>query len=114
LWRPCPPSGEEINILPLRREDADRLGYDNTDVWRNLLKACRNDIAAAMKIPPRDFRWCAAFHNEVIILYFGNGGDTNDFYNGRYPRRIHKNGGYVLISDHCRHKASEFAGILIF
>ena len=30
----------------------------------NLIRAHRNDIAAAMKIPPGDFRWYAAFHDE--------------------------------------------------
>ena len=52
------------HIISLRREDASRLGYDNADAWRNLLKTHRNDIAAAMKISPQDFRWFAAFHNE--------------------------------------------------
>jgi len=52
------------HIISLRREDAARLGFDSMSAWRNLLKAHRNDIAAAMKITPRDFRWCAAFHNE--------------------------------------------------
>ena len=52
------------HIISLRREDAARLGYDNAQSWRNLLKTHRNDIAAAMKILPQDFRWYAAFHNE--------------------------------------------------
>ena len=52
------------HILSLKREDAERLGYDNARAWRNLLRAHRNDIAAAMNIPPQDFRWYAAFHDE--------------------------------------------------
>ena len=52
------------HIISLRREDAERLGYDNADTWRNLLKTHCNDIAAAMKISPQNFRWYAAFHNE--------------------------------------------------
>ena len=52
------------HIISLKREDAERLGYDNARAWRNLLRAHRNDIAAAMNIPPQDFRWYAAFHNE--------------------------------------------------
>ena len=38
--------------------------YNHTDAWRTLLRTHRNDIAAAMKIPPEDFRWYAAFHDE--------------------------------------------------
>ena len=52
------------HIISLKREDAARLGYDNANAWRNLLRAHRNDIAAAMHIPPSDFRWYAAFHDE--------------------------------------------------
>ena len=52
------------HIISLKREDAARLGFDNAAAWRDLLRSHRNDIAAAMKIPPNDFRWYAAFHDE--------------------------------------------------
>ena len=52
------------HIISLKREDAARLGYDNAKAWRNLLRANRNDIAAAMNIPPNHFRWYAAYHDE--------------------------------------------------
>ena len=52
------------HIISLKREDAARLGFDNAAAWRNLIQAHRNDIAAAMKILPGDFRWYAAFHDE--------------------------------------------------
>lgn len=52
------------HIISLHREDAERLGYDHAEAWRTLLRTHRNDIAAAMKIPPEDFHWYAAFHDE--------------------------------------------------
>ena len=52
------------HILSLHREDAERLGYNSAQAWRALIRAHRNDIAAAMHIPPQDFRWYAAFHDE--------------------------------------------------
>ena len=52
------------HIISLHREDAERLGYNHADAWRTLLRTHRNDIAAAMKIPPEDFHWYAAFHDE--------------------------------------------------
>ena len=52
------------HIISLHREDAERLGYSHAEAWRTLLRTHRNDIAAAMKIPPEDFRWYAAFHDE--------------------------------------------------
>ena len=44
------------HIISLKREDAVRLGYDNADAWRNLIRTHRNDIASAMHTPPSDFR----------------------------------------------------------
>ena len=52
------------HIISLKREDAARLSYDNAKAWMNLLRANRNDIAAAMNIPPNHFCWYAAFHDE--------------------------------------------------
>ena len=52
------------HIISLHREDAERLGYNHAEAWRTLLRTHRNDIAAAMKIPPEDLRWYAAFHDE--------------------------------------------------
>ena len=68
------------HIVSLKREDAVRLGYDNARSWRNLLRAHRNDIAAAMNIPPNDFRWYAAFHDEGdhphVHMMAWSGGDA--------------------------------------
>lgn len=52
------------HIISLKREDAARLGFDNAAAWQNLIRAHRNEIAAAMKIAPGNFRWYAAFHDE--------------------------------------------------
>ncbi len=51
-------------IYSLKREDAARLGYETGENWRRLLLAHQTELATAMKIPPSNFRWCAAFHNE--------------------------------------------------
>lgn len=52
------------HIISLRREDAERLGYNCADEWMNLIRVNRNMIARNMKIAPENFRWYAAFHNE--------------------------------------------------
>jgi len=52
------------HIISLKREDAERLGYDHAAQWRDLIRAHRNEIAQAMHVPLKDFRWYAAFHNE--------------------------------------------------
>ena len=51
-------------IYSLRREDAARLGYDNAESWRALLRSKQADFAEAMQIPPSQLRWYAAFHDE--------------------------------------------------
>ena len=53
-----------LPIISLRREDAARLGYDNAERWRELLSTHAMDMAEAMKIPYKQFRWYAAFHDE--------------------------------------------------
>ena len=57
-------------VVALRREDAERLGYDNAESWRALVNASVCDIAQAYKIQPDNLRWYAAFHrkpNQVHI-----------------------------------------------
>lgn len=51
------------HVVSLRREDAIRLGYDNSDVWRNLVKRHISDIAKAQRIPICNLKWYAAFHD---------------------------------------------------
>lgn len=52
------------HIISLKREDAERLGYNNAKAWMNIIRSQRNMIAENMKIAPENFRWYAAFHNE--------------------------------------------------
>ena len=51
-------------ICSLRREDAQRLGYDRADAWRNLLRSQQVEMANALKISPDKLHWYAAFHDE--------------------------------------------------
>ena len=50
-------------IYSLRREDAARLGYDSAAGWRSLLLAHQTQLAEAMKIPPNQLHWYAAYHD---------------------------------------------------
>ena len=51
-------------IISLRREDAEKLGYDNLPAWKTLLRAKSQDLANAMGVPITEMKWYAAFHNE--------------------------------------------------
>lgn len=51
------------HVVSLRREDAIRLGYDNSEVWRELVKRHIADIAKAQRIPICNLKWYGAFHD---------------------------------------------------
>lgn len=51
-------------IVSLRREDAERLGYNNGNRWRDMLRTQTEALATNLKIPMERLRWFAAFHNE--------------------------------------------------
>ena len=51
------------HVISLRREDAERLGYNNANAWRDLVRRSAIQIAQAHKIPVSDLQWYAAFHD---------------------------------------------------
>lgn len=51
-------------IISLRREDAERLGYNNGIRWRDMLRTQTEALATNLKIPMENLKWFAAFHNE--------------------------------------------------
>ena len=51
-------------VVAIRREDAERLGYNDADSWRQLVCACAPEIARGYKIPLEHLRWYAAFHRK--------------------------------------------------
>jgi len=66
------------HVVSLRREDAVRLGFDNSDAWRELVKRHISDIANAQRIPICNLKWYAAFHDTThhphihLIVYSTN------------------------------------------
>lgn len=66
------------HVVSLRREDAIRLGYDNSERWRELVMRHISDIANAQKIPLCNMKWYAAFHDTThhphihLIVYSTN------------------------------------------
>lgn len=64
------------HIVSLWRDDAERMGFNTLEAWRELVRRHISDIAAAQKISPQNIRWYAAFHNKEtnphvhIVVYF--------------------------------------------
>ena len=70
-------------VVALRREDAERLGYDSAENWQALVNASICDIANAYKIRPENLRWYAAFHqkpNQVHIHMIIFSADSKEGY----------------------------------
>ena len=62
-------------IVSLKREDAERLGYNNAKSWRDLIRKHTDLLAHEHHIPIANLKWFGAFHNEAhhphvhILLY---------------------------------------------
>ena len=63
------------HVVSLRREDAQKMGYDNLDAWKELIKRQIPNIARWSKIDLANLKWYAAFHDKEtnphvhIIVY---------------------------------------------
>lgn len=51
------------HVISLRREDAERLGYNNANAWKELVRRNVLQISEAHKIDPSNMQWYGAFHN---------------------------------------------------
>ena len=66
------------NVISLRREDAERLGYDSAAQWQALLRSRVELLCENYKIDSRNLKWYAAFHNEShhphvhLVVYSAN------------------------------------------
>lgn len=66
------------HVVSLRRDDAQKMGYDNLKAWRDLVIRQIPNIAKNQKIDLKNLRWYAAFHDKKtnphvhIIIYSTN------------------------------------------
>ena len=58
-------------VISLRREDAERLHFNNAEAWKNLVRRNMNEIAKAHRIKVEDLEWYGAFHNTTHHEYYG-------------------------------------------
>ena len=52
------------HVVSLRRADAQQMGYETLDAWRDLVRRQMPSIAKQMKIDLNNLRWYAAFHDK--------------------------------------------------
>lgn len=95
------------HVLSLRREDAERLGYNNAKAWKNLVRRNVATIAEAHKIDLDDLQWYAAFHNtghhpHIHLMVYSKSGQgylTNkgiELLRSRFGNDIFRNEQYKL------------------
>lgn len=103
-------------IISLKREDAEKLGYDNLSVWKTLLRAKSQDLANAMSVPLTDMKWYAAFHNEsghphVHLVSYSTGKEPYMTRQGleklkaAYAHEIFKNDLYEIYEKQTEYRA---------
>lgn len=51
------------HVVSLHREDAERLGYNKAEVWKDLVRRNMTELAKAHQIDLDQLQWYAAFHN---------------------------------------------------
>lgn len=51
------------HVISLHREDAERLGYNKAEAWRELVRRNVTELAEAQKIDISNLQWYGAFHN---------------------------------------------------
>ena len=51
------------HVISLRREDAERLGYNNAKAWKDLVRRNITEISEAQNINLDNLKWYGAFHN---------------------------------------------------
>jgi hypothetical protein len=104
-----------INVVSLRREDAERLGYDGLEKWQALLRSHVSDLAEAFQIKPENLKWYAAFHDEghhphVHLVVFSKNGDGYLSRHGieklksAYVREIFKDELSFLYEEKTKHR----------
>ncbi len=65
-------------VVSLRREDAERLHFNNAEAWKNLVRRNMNEISKAHRIKVEDLEWYGAFHNtthhpHIHLVIFSKG-----------------------------------------
>ena len=95
------------HVVSLRRDDAQKMGYDNLKAWRELVIRQIPSIAKNQKIDLKNLRWYAAFHDKEtnphihIIVYSQN--DREGFLTNHGIEKIRSGFANDIYSDELHH-----------
>ena len=94
-------------VVSLRRDDAQKMGYDNLKAWRDLVIRQIPSIAKNQKIDLKNLRWYAAFHDKKtnphihIIVYSQN--EREGFLTNHGIEKIRSGFANDIYSDELHH-----------
>ena len=95
------------HVVSLRRDDAQKMGYDNLNAWRELVIRQIPNIAKNQKIDLKKLRWYAAFHDKKtnphvhIIVYSTN--EREGFLTNHGIEKIRSGFANDIYSDELHH-----------
>ena len=95
------------HVVSLRRDDAQKMGYDNLKAWRELVIRQIPSIAKNQKIDLKNLRWYAAFHDKEtnphvhIIVYSQN--EREGFLTNHGIEKIRSGFANDIYSDELHH-----------
>ena len=95
------------HVVSLRRDDAQKMGYDNLNAWRDLVIRQIPNIAKNQKIDLKNLRWYAAFHDKKtnphvhIIVYSEN--EREGFLTNHGIEKIRSGFANDIYSDEMHH-----------
>ena len=99
------------HVVSLRRDNAQAMGYDNLNAWRELVKRQVPNIAKQQKIDMANLKWYAAFHDKKtnphvhIIVYSTN--DREGFLTNHGIEKIRSGFANDIYSDELHHLYSQ-------
>ena len=75
-------------IVSLKREDAERLGFNNAQTWRDMVREKIAAIAKEYGIPLDSLHWFGAYHNEshhphIHLMIYSDDKDKPGFINSK-------------------------------
>ena len=95
------------HVVSLRRDDAQKMGYENLTAWRDLVIRQIPSIAKNQKIDLKNLRWYAAFHDKKtnphihIIVYSQN--EREGFLTNHGIEKIRSGFANDIYSDELHH-----------
>ena len=95
------------HVVSLRRDDAQKMGYDNLNAWRDLVLRQIPNIAKQSKIDMKNLRWYAAFHDKEnnphvhIVVYSAD--EREGFLSNHGIKKIRSGFANDIYSDDLHH-----------